>query len=86
LAQLTKSEFLNYFKQTPKVSIEREKLEKLSLSGLISTGGLRKTRAEAKRNIAQGGVQVNGITAKEDTFMTDKLLHGEYVLLKVGKK
>jgi tyrosyl-tRNA synthetase len=53
---------------------------------MIAASGLRKTRAEAKRNIAQGGVQVNGQTALEDTTLVDKLLHGEYLLLKVGKK
>ena len=49
--------------------------------------GLRKTRGDAKRVIQQKGLQVNGQMVNQDGLVQESdLLHGKYLLVKVGKK
>lgn len=47
----------------------------------------RNIRADAKRVIQQGGLQINGETIASDVTVTiEKMLHAKYMIVKVGKK
>lgn len=53
--------------------------------------GLRPTKADVKRLVAQGGLAVNGTVVTEEARLRqpvteNDLLHGKYLVLKVGKK
>ena len=52
---MTEAEFLDHFKHTEKVKIEKGE-GSLTYSGLIVQSGLRSARSEAKRVIKQSGL------------------------------
>jgi tyrosyl-tRNA synthetase len=61
------------------------------LGSLIVLTGLRKTKADVRRLIQQGGVSVNGnLLADEEAIrkhMSESdLMHGKYIVIRVGKK
>ena len=55
---------------------------------MIVSSGLRKTRGDAKRVIQQKGLQINGRCVEQDgqVCCESDLLHGKYMVMKVGKK
>ena len=59
----------------------------IDLSGVLVVSGLSKTRSEARRNIEQGGVSIEGdvINDVKKTF-TKEDFAGEGLLVKRGKK
>ena len=60
----------------------------VTYSSLIVQSGLRKTRGDAKRVIKQSGLYVNGrcIDCDGKIDASRDLLHGKYLVMKVGKK
>lgn len=84
---MSEAELEAHLAHSEKVQLPRERLNKMQLSGLVAYAGARKTRADARRVIEQGGLQVNGVTQRDDAAVTlDMFLHGRYMVLKVGKK
>ena len=59
----------------------------MPLSDALAAAGACKSKGEAKRLIAGGGVSVNGKKADASTQLTtDDILCGEYALVRLGKK
>jgi tyrosyl-tRNA synthetase len=72
----------------PTFSIPPEEIRKgIPAYMLFEKSGLRKTRAEARRLIAQGGAYINGekISVYDQVVSTDDVVEG-YILLRAGKK
>lgn len=64
-----------------------DSLDKMTISSLIAKSGLRKTRADAKRVIQQGGVTINGSQKLKDELLTeDDVIQGNHAIVRVGKK
>ena len=80
---MSKEAFEEYFKDTVK-----HQLSGKDLADLIVKTGMRQTRSEARRTMKAKGVQMNGIVIEEDKLIdpTKDLLHGKYIIIKVGKK
>ncbi|MBP5212615.1 MAG: tyrosine--tRNA ligase, partial [Pyramidobacter sp.] len=59
----------------------------LPLADVLAEVGACKSKGEAKRLIAGGGVSVNGVRADEKTALEEKdVLCGYYSLVRLGKK
>lgn len=74
---------------TPSTAVPRASLaDGAPLLDLLVTAGLCKSRGEARRLIAQGGVYVNGAAASspEQTLTTADLNADRHLLLRIGKK
>ena len=73
----------------PMVTIGKENLRDgaIDILGLLVSSGLAASRAEARRNVEQGGVAVNGekITDVRKTYTPEEILADDFVL-KRGKK
>ena len=86
LLKLSESEFFEHFKSTEMVTASLAERAP-TYSSLMVKCGARKTRADARRVVQQGGLQINGETVKsDDTVTTEMLLHQKYMILKSGKK
>ena len=67
--------------------VEISRSDKVTFSSLMVKCGARKTRADARRVIQQGGLQINGETIKsDDAVALEMMLHSKYMIVKVGKK
>lgn len=77
-----------YFNQNNEVVEMERDFATLTVSGLAVKSGLRKTRSDVRRILKQGGLQINGKAIDDDINISEEahLLHGKYLLLKVGKK
>ena len=59
----------------------------MALADVLVESGACRSKGEAKRLIAGGGVSVNGIRADEKTVLEEKdVLCGYYALLRIGRK
>jgi tyrosyl-tRNA synthetase len=59
----------------------------LGLVDLLPETGLVRSKGDARRQLEQGGVYVNGQTASVDAVVTAAdLVHGRFVLLRRGKR
>ena len=62
------------------------------IASLVVKTGLRKTKADVRRLVAQNGLHVNGqnISTEDEvikaTGVSERLLHNKYLVVKVGKK
>jgi tyrosyl-tRNA synthetase len=58
------------------------------IASLVVKAGLRPTKADVKRLISQGGLSINGaqVSSEEKAKERPELMHGKYVVIKVGKK
>ena len=57
------------------------------LTDIAATGKLFGSRKEAKRSVKAGGFYVNDMARSSDGFVADAdVLHGEYTVLRKGKK
>jgi tyrosyl-tRNA synthetase len=54
----------------------------------VVRAGLRPTKADVKRLIAQGGLSINGmqVQSEEKAKERPEMMHGKYIVIKVGKK
>lgn len=75
--------------EIPTVSVTRELLERKEANAidLVRLFGFAKSNGEATRLLAQGGISVNDEKISTDsTVGSDHLLHGEFLLVRRGKK
>ena len=83
------SDFEKHFENYAKHEISMDKLNELkSFINLVHHLGLRKTKADARRLIAQKGFQLNCQVQEQDRaidFESD-LLFNKYLIVKAGKK
>ena len=56
LQEMSKDELIAHLQHTEKVGLTSDRLGKLQMSGLVVYAGARKTRADARRVIEQGGL------------------------------
>ena len=92
---MSETQFTDHFAHTKKVHIEvtsraagGDPSRVMTYSSLIVQSGLRKTRGDAKRVIKQSGLYVNGrcVDCDGEVDASRDLLHGKYLVMKVGKK
>jgi tyrosyl-tRNA synthetase len=58
-----------------------------SVVDFIASAGLTESKGEARRQLRQGGIYVNGIRAgSDDTIDVEQLLANRYIWLRRGKK
>lgn len=67
-SKMSQSDFEAWFGHTERVVLGKDELLSLDLCSLLTHKqvGLRKTKADARRVIEQGGVQVNGVGVKSN--------------------
>ncbi len=82
--------FEKHFANTSKTKISKSEMR--DIASLVVKTGLRKTKADVRRLVAQNGLAVNGknVTTEDEvikaTGVQDNLIHNRYVVIKVGKK
>ena len=76
--------FKAHFFQTEKIEVRELK----DLSTMLTEAKVRKSKADVRRTIKQGGVSINlSDNLKEDRPITkEDLLFEEFLIVKVGKK
>lgn len=90
LTEMPLKHFEQRFANTSKTKLTRAEMR--DIASLVVKCGLRKTKADVRRLVAQNGLAVNGITITSEeevikvTGVHDHLLHNKYLVLKVGKK
>ncbi len=73
-------------REVPAVTVERG--ERFDTLTLFVTAGLSASKGEARRLLQQGGLSVNGakLAATDATIDADRLLRGQYLLLRKGAR
>ena len=73
--------------EVPHLVVDRRRLvDGLDVVDLLVEGGLVTSKSEARRNLAQNGVRLNGEVVTEGRrAVEDDLLHGRFALLRRGK-
>lgn len=76
------------FADAPSTSFEKDELLKLPLLDIFTRTGLTKSKGEARRLLGDGGGYVNNDRVNEPnaTLSSEQLLHGEFVVIRAGKK
>lgn len=85
---LSSSELEEVFAHVPSFEISRDELGNMSIADLAVSSGLVKSKGEAKRLIASGGIYVNNIKAVSagDKISSERLIDGKILVLRKGKK
>jgi tyrosyl-tRNA synthetase len=91
LSQLSEQELLEAFQAVPSVQMDMPKLlDGLTLADVLVATGIEASNAQARRDISQGALAVNGrmLSPGDDRTRVDPswLLHGRYIVLRRGKK
>jgi tyrosyl-tRNA synthetase len=89
LATINEAMLLTVFEGVPQATISKETLasDVVSLLGASMDGLVFKSKGEARKMIAAGGVSINKIKITEQQLGTDfALLQGKYLLVQKGKK
>ncbi len=90
ISGLTSSEISDIFAEVPSCELPRSQLEGagLALVDLLVSAGMAKSKGEARRGIAEGGIYVNNRRAADASQMVglDETLEGQFVLLRKGRK
>jgi ribosomal protein S4 len=63
---MTNEELQSRFEHTDKTNLSLDEFLALDVLGLVHMLGLRKTKADARRLIEQGGVSINGKTVNHN--------------------
>jgi len=73
-------------REVPTAAVERA--ESFETLALFVSAGLTASKGEARRLLQQGGLSLNGakLSAEDTTLGTDRLLRGEYFLLRKGAR
>jgi tyrosyl-tRNA synthetase len=87
---LSSGEIADIFAEVPACELPKTQLEGggLALVDLLVSAGLAKSKGEARRGIAEGGIYVNNLRAADAAQMVglDDMLEGQFVLLRKGRK
>ncbi|NMA11756.1 MAG: tyrosine--tRNA ligase [Chloroflexi bacterium] len=87
---LTADDLNDIFSDVPRGHISRSLLDAdgISIISLLVDSGFLKSKGEAKRAIAEGGINVNNQRVAEDSAFipTDSFIDGKFIVLRRGKK
>jgi tyrosyl-tRNA synthetase len=83
---LSDSQLLEIFSDVPSFSVETSKAKSCSAMELVADCGIVKSKGEAKRLIAGGGLYINNHRVANDTLMASEYLKGQVVVVRTGKK
>ncbi len=69
-------------------TVDMERADSFDTLALFASAGLAASKSEARRLLQQGGLSVNGakLTADDATLSADRLLLGQYLLLRKGAR
>lgn len=83
-------------KEVPSASVAREQLDELTAVDLLVATGLAKSKGAARRNITDGGVSINNVTAAATTgegnvpelpaLGSADLLHDRWIVVRRGRR
>lgn len=86
---LSAGEIADIFSDVPSTTLPKNRLSAdLTAADLLVESGFLKSKGEARRAIAEGGISVNNQRVESPGALIDtgRLLHGEYLVLRRGKK
>jgi tyrosyl-tRNA synthetase len=85
-ASLSASALAALAREVPTAAVERA--ESFDTLALFVSAGLTASKGEARRLLQQGGLSLNGakLSADDATLGADRLLRGEYLLLRKGAR
>ncbi|HEY5370349.1 MAG TPA: tyrosine--tRNA ligase [Hanamia sp.] len=88
LKELNEEQLLQVMEGVPTVEIEKDKLDSLDLTSLLTETKILPSKGEAKKMLAGGGISVNKekVKAIDEKIDLAQLLNGKYLLIQKGKK